>query len=167
MSIQQNIRFPEDLHAAISAEAERRGKPWTFSSVLIELAESAAGSLPGPLFRCREDGKTCLWGPCPPKRCRERVEREAALESMSGAARDGASRATAEAVGSLPLASASTRTPIASVRVNQFVSAEFSEYSRCLARGTHNEREGQCVECGYDYRDFADAERFTKPKGSR
>lgn len=33
------IRFPEDLHSAISAEAERRGKPWTFSSVLVEWAE--------------------------------------------------------------------------------------------------------------------------------
>lgn len=33
-----SIRFPEDLHAAITAEAERRGKPWTFSSVLVEWA---------------------------------------------------------------------------------------------------------------------------------
>lgn len=39
MSVQRAIRFPEDLHSAISAEAERRGKPWTFSSVLVEWAE--------------------------------------------------------------------------------------------------------------------------------
>lgn len=35
---QQAVRFPDDLHSAIKAEADRRGKPHTFSSVLIEWA---------------------------------------------------------------------------------------------------------------------------------
>ena len=35
---QRSVRFSDDLHAAIEAEAERRGKPHTFSSVLIEWA---------------------------------------------------------------------------------------------------------------------------------
>jgi len=32
------------------------------------------------------------------------------------------------------------------------------EYDRCIARGTHNERHGACVECGFEYRDFPEEE---------
>ncbi len=35
---QRSIRFPDELHDAIEAEAERRGRPHTFSSVLVEWA---------------------------------------------------------------------------------------------------------------------------------
>lgn len=36
MPRQRAIRFPDDLHDAIEAEARRRGHPWTFSSVVID-----------------------------------------------------------------------------------------------------------------------------------
>lgn len=35
MPRQRAIRFPDDLHDAIEAEARRLGHPWTFSSVVI------------------------------------------------------------------------------------------------------------------------------------
>ncbi len=35
---QRSIRFADELHAAIDAEAARRGRPHTFSSVLVEWA---------------------------------------------------------------------------------------------------------------------------------
>lgn len=35
---QRSIRFPDELAAAVEAEAVRRGKPHTFSSVLLEWA---------------------------------------------------------------------------------------------------------------------------------
>lgn len=38
MARQQAVRFPDELHAAIQAEAEFRGRPHSFSSVLIEWA---------------------------------------------------------------------------------------------------------------------------------
>jgi hypothetical protein len=36
---QQSIRFSDEQYDAIKAEAERRGKPYTFSSVLLEWAK--------------------------------------------------------------------------------------------------------------------------------
>jgi GIY-YIG catalytic domain len=38
-SHQRSLRIPEDLHRALNAEAARRGRPHTYSSVLIEWAE--------------------------------------------------------------------------------------------------------------------------------
>ncbi len=40
---QRSVRFSDELHAAIEAEAERRGKPHTFSSVLQEAAARGLG----------------------------------------------------------------------------------------------------------------------------
>ncbi len=40
---QRSVRFPDELHAALEAEATVRGKPHTFSSVLIEWAERGRG----------------------------------------------------------------------------------------------------------------------------
>lgn len=36
MPRQRAIRFPDDLHDAIEAEAKRRGHPWTFSSLITD-----------------------------------------------------------------------------------------------------------------------------------
>lgn len=46
---QRSIRFPDELHDAIDAEAERRGKPHTFSSVLIEAAGNGMRALEAAL----------------------------------------------------------------------------------------------------------------------
>lgn len=50
---QHSIRFPDELYAAIEAEARRRGHPHTFSSVVVNTLREAlrpghAKPLPGP-----------------------------------------------------------------------------------------------------------------------
>lgn len=35
----RSVRVPDDLDEAVVAEAERRGRPWSFSSVFVEWAE--------------------------------------------------------------------------------------------------------------------------------
>lgn len=46
---QRSVRFPDDLEAAIEAESSRRGRPHSFSSVLVEVMRLwADGRGPSP-----------------------------------------------------------------------------------------------------------------------
>lgn len=49
MARQQAVRFPDELHAAIQAEAVARGRPHSFSSVLIEWATLGQAMEGGPI----------------------------------------------------------------------------------------------------------------------
>lgn len=37
------FKLPDELEAALIAEAERRGKPWTVSSVIVQALEQTLG----------------------------------------------------------------------------------------------------------------------------
>jgi hypothetical protein len=52
---QRSIRFPDELHDAIEAEATRRGHPHSFSSVLIEWA--TVGRTSDPISRAVATGR--------------------------------------------------------------------------------------------------------------
>ena len=67
---QRAIRFPDDLHDAIEAEAKRLGPPWTFSSVIVNAARRAVGRCDGlapyhPAGEC---------GACDETRADERID---------------------------------------------------------------------------------------------
>lgn len=82
---QQAVRFSDELHAAIKAEAARRGRPHSFSSVLVEWA--AVG--------------------------RERALEAALSEGIASEPRPGTSRANgSEGRADAPSAAASLRTPV-------------------------------------------------------
>lgn len=77
----------EWLHGAIDAALEALGAPGANNYERVQAAglilSSARGELRHKRFHvCTVDGKMCLWGPCPPARCRQRVSLETKPEDL-------------------------------------------------------------------------------------